>query len=93
MTKSQLIETIAEKSKLTKKDAELIVNTIFESMINAMRHTERIEIRGFGNFTIKDYKPYEGRNPRTGAKVQVPPKRMPFFRVGKDLRERINEQS
>lgn len=90
MTKSELIEAVANKLKLPKGKAELIVNCVFDSMEAALRAGERIEIRGFGSFEIRHYKPYEGRNPRTGAKVDVKPKRLPFFKVGKELKERVN---
>ena len=91
MTKSELIETVANKLKLPKGKAELIVNCVFDSMEAALKAGERIEIRGFGSFEIRHYKAYEGRNPRTGAKVDVKPKRLPFFKVGKELKERVNE--
>lgn len=90
MTKSELIETVANKLKLPKGKAELIVNCVFDSMEASLKRGERIEIRGFGSFEIRNYKAYEGRNPRTGAKVQVKPKRLPFFKVGKELKERVN---
>ena len=90
MTKSELIETVANKLKLPKGKAELIVNCVFDSMEAALKQGERIEIRGFGSFEIRHYKAYEGRNPRTGAKVEVRPKRLPFFKVGKELKERVN---
>ncbi|MCB9556146.1 MAG: integration host factor subunit beta [Deltaproteobacteria bacterium] len=90
MTKSELIETVANKLRLPKGKAELIVNCVFDSMESALRQGERIEIRGFGSFEIRHYKAYEGRNPRTGAKVEVRPKRLPFFKVGKELKERVN---
>ncbi len=90
MTKSELIEVVAQETGLTKGRAELVVNTIFDSMIEALERVEGIEIRGFGSFTVRQYKAYEGRNPRTGEAVHVAPKRLPFFKVGKDLRERVN---
>ncbi|MEO8875060.1 MAG: HU family DNA-binding protein [Polyangiaceae bacterium] len=90
MTKSELIDLMAEKSDLTKARAELVVNCIFDSMAEALLRGEGIEIRGFGSFTVRPYKPYSGRNPRTGAPVSVPPKRLPFFRVGKELKELVN---
>lgn len=90
MTKSELIEVVAQEAGLTKGRAELVINTIFESMVEALQHGEGIEIRGFGSFTVRQYKAYEGRNPRTGDAVHVAPKRLPFFKVGKDLRERVN---
>jgi integration host factor subunit beta len=91
MTKSELIEAVANKLKLPKGKAELIVNCVFDSMETSLKRGERIEIRGFGSFEIRTYKPYEGRNPRTGAKVDVRPKRLPFFKVGKELKERVND--
>ncbi len=91
MTKSELIETVANKLKLPKGKAELIVNCIFDSMEDSLKRGERIEIRGFGSFEIRHYKAYEGRNPRTGDKVDVKPKRLPFFKVGKELKERVNK--
>ena len=90
MTKSELIETVANKLELPKGKAELIVNCVFDSMEASLKQGERIEIRGFGSFEIRHYKAYEGRNPRTGAKVDVRPKRLPFFKVGKELKERVN---
>jgi integration host factor subunit beta len=90
VTKSELIDKIAENLKLPAGKAEAIVNCVFDSMVKALEVVEGIEIRGFGSFTVREYKSYEGRNPRTGAPVHVPPKRLPFFKVGKDLRERVN---
>ena len=90
MTKSELIERLAEAAKLTKGKAELVVGTIFGAMTEAMVRGEGIEIRGFGSFTVRQYKAYEGRNPRTGGAVHVKPKRLPFFKVGKELRARVN---
>ena len=91
MTKADLIVAIADKLKLPAGRAELIVDQIFDGMVNTLKRGDGIEIRGFGSFTIREYKAYEGRNPRTGETVQVKPKRMAFFRVGKELRERVNE--
>jgi integration host factor subunit beta len=90
MTKSELIELISNRIKLPKGKAEQIVNCIFDSMVDALKKGEGIEIRGFGSFTVREYKSYEGRNPRTGTPVHVAPKRLPFFKVGKELRERVN---
>lgn len=90
MTKSELIERVAEATKQTKGRAELVVSTIFDSMVDALRRGDGIEIRGFGSFTVRQYKSYEGRNPRTGDAVHVAPKRLPFFKVGKELRARVN---
>ncbi|HEY1586087.1 MAG TPA: HU family DNA-binding protein [Polyangia bacterium] len=91
VTKSDLIETVAQKLHLPKGKAELIVNCVFDSMEASLKKGERIEIRGFGSFEIRHYKPYEGRNPRTGDPVAVQEKRLPFFKVGKELKERVNE--
>ena len=91
VTKSDLIETVAQKLHLPKGKAELIVNCVFDSMEESLKKGERIEIRGFGSFEIRHYKAYEGRNPRTGDPVGVQPKRLPFFKVGKELKERVNE--
>ena len=92
MTKRELIERLAERVKeLSQKDAELIVNTIFDSMTEALAAGDRIEIRGFGSFQVKRRRPREGRNPRTGEKVSVEEKRVPFFKVGKELKERVDQ--
>ncbi|MDP6943220.1 MAG: HU family DNA-binding protein [Myxococcota bacterium] len=90
MTKSQLVDAVAESSEYPRKVVEIIVHTIFEGMVDAMKADERVEVRGFGNFTVRSYRPYTGRNPKTGQQVEVPAKRMPFFKVGKELRARIN---
>src|SRR5690349_21676593 len=90
MTKSDLIEKLCQQQKLPKGRAELLVNQIFQCMEDSLRRGERIEIRGFGSFEVRSYKAYEGRNPRTGEPVHVKPKRLPFFKVGKELRERVN---
>ena len=93
MTKSELIEEIAQRTGMTKSRAEMVVGTIFEAMVSAMSRGEGIEIRGFGSFTVRQYKAYEGRNPRTGEPVHVAPKKLPFCKVGKELRERVNASS
>ncbi len=90
MTKSDLIEKVATQLNLPKGKAELIINCIFDSMEESLKDGQRIEIRGFGSFEIRRYKAYEGRNPRTGSPVGVNPKRLPFFKVGKELKERVN---
>ncbi len=90
MTKSELIEAIAARGELTKARAELVVNCVFDAMTEALQRGEGIEIRGFGSFTVRPYKPYDGRNPRTGQPVPVPAKRLPFFKVGKELKELVN---
>lgn len=90
MTKSELIEAVAQRNKITKSRAELVVNCVFDTMTAALERSEGIEIRGFGSFTMREYKPYAGRNPRTGRTVSVPEKRLPFFKVGKELKELVN---
>jgi integration host factor subunit beta len=96
LTKSELIETICsrmqvESPQLSKKDVVNAITTIFEAMTEALGREERIEIRGFGSFTVKHRQSRDGRNPKTGATVKVPPKRIPFFTVGKELRDRVNQ--
>jgi len=90
MTKSELIEAVAERTKITKSRAELVVNCVFDAMTAALERGEGIEIRGYGSFTVRNYKPYDGRNPRTGNQVAVPSKRLPFFKVGKELKTLVN---
>jgi integration host factor subunit beta len=90
MTKSDLIDLLCEAEKMPKGRAELLINAIFDCMEASLRRGERIEIRGFGSFEIRNYRSYEGRNPRTGSAVSVKPKRLPFFKVGKELKERVN---
>lgn len=91
MTKSELVDALAARGGLTKTRAEQVVNRVFDTMVAALKDGEGIEIRGFGSFTVRPYKPYDGRNPRTGQPVPVPPKRLPFFKVGKELKELVNE--
>jgi integration host factor subunit beta len=90
MNKSELVEKLAERAKITKKRAEQVVNLVFEQMTEALERGERIEIRGFGSFTNKSYDAYTGRNPRTGETIHVPAKKLPFFKVGKELKERVD---
>ena len=90
MTKSELIDAMAAIANLTKARAELVVNCVFDAMTEALQRGEGIEIRGFGSFTVRPYKSYNGRNPRTGEQVVVPAKRLPYFKVGKELRELVN---
>lgn len=91
MTKADLIAVVADKLKFPWARAELLVDQIFSCMTAALQQGEGIEIRGFGSFTVREYKAYEGRNPRTGDTVHVKPKRLAFFKVGKELRERVNQ--
>ena len=91
MTKSGLIERVAElMPHISKKDTEIVVNTIFDSMTDALKNGERIEIRGFGSFQVKVREAREGRNPKTGEEVHIPAKRTPFFKVGKELKEMVD---
>ena len=90
MNKSELIEALAQDINVPHREAAAITNTVIETMTEALARGESIEIRGFGSFVIKKYDSYEGRNPKTGKKIQVQPKRLPFFKVGKELRERVN---
>lgn len=93
MTKSQLIEILATRTRLTQAQAESVLNTILKALRLAMATGDRIEIRGFGVFEVRSYRAYEGRNPRTGAEVHVPSKRLPFFRPSPLLLKRINAPS
>ena len=90
MTKSDLIEELTQKLQLTKKKVESIVNCCFDTMFEALVNGDRIEIRGFGSWYVKSYKGYTGRNPKTGSSVEVPEKKLPFFKVGKELKKRID---
>ena len=90
MTKSELIDAVASQTNVMKSRAEMVVNCIFDAMTDALKNGEGIEIRGFGSFTVRQYKPYNGRNPRTGDPVHVASKRLPFFKVGKELKEMVN---
>jgi len=91
MTKSELIEKLAAAEGIIMKAAELVVNVTFESMAKALARDGRIEIRGFGSFKVKDYEGYSGRNPKSGELIEVKPKKLPFFKVGKELRERADK--
>jgi integration host factor subunit beta len=91
MTKSDLINALAARTAITHSRAEQVVNVIFESMTESLVDGEGIEIRGFGSFSVRSYMGYKGRNPRTGEPVEVAPKRLPFFKVGKELKELVNK--
>ena len=91
MNKSELIEKLAVKSGISILQSEEIVNLVFRKMRDSLVSGGRIEIRGFGSFIVKVYKSYQGRNPKTGNKINVPPKKLPFFKVGKELRERVDK--
>ena len=90
MNKSELIEAVSQEVNIPIREASSITNTILDSMIDALANGDNIEVRGFGSFMIKEYTSYQGRNPKTGDKIKVPPKKLPFFKVGKELKERVN---
>ena len=90
MNKSQLVKALAEKSGLSVKDSKEAVNAFVEAFVDAILEDERIEIRGFGSFINKKYDTYVGRNPKTGEKIHVPEKKLPFFKVGKELKQRVD---
>lgn len=91
MTKSELIQTIATRLQhLPARDVEVVVNTMFDSMTGALQGGDRIEIRGFGSFSVRHRRSRQGRNPKTGETISVPEKRVPFFTVGHELKKRIN---
>jgi integration host factor subunit beta len=91
MTKAQLIERVSEKmNHLTKRQTELIINSVFNHIKQSLSNGDKIEIRGFGSFKLRQRRMREGRNPKTGAAVHVPAKRVPFFKAGKELKEIVN---
>ena len=90
MNKADLVLKVAARANVTQKVAKVIVDTIFDGMKDSLIKGERIEIRGFGSFVVKNYQGYTGRNPKTGRLVDVSAKRLPFFKVGKELRERVD---
>lgn len=90
MTKAELVEEVAGMTQLTKKHAEIIVNTVFESIVDSLRDGAKIELRGFGSFRIRNRGARMGRNPKTGDQVAVPAKRIPYFKPGKELRGLLN---
>ena len=91
MTKSELIQAIAARLQhLPARDVEVVVNTMFDSMTSALQGGDRIEIRGFGSFSVRHRRSRQGRNPKTGESISVPSKRVPFFTVGHELKQRIN---
>ena len=93
MTKADLIEEVSRLAELTRKDSEVIVETIFDSVVRALRTGDKIEIRGFGSFRTRQRKPRVGRNPKTGDRVEVPPKKIPFFKPSKELKDMVNQES
>jgi len=87
MTKAELVEEVARAAELNKRDAEVIVETVFDSIIGALHNGEKVELRGFGSFRTRERGPRRGRNPKTGEPVDVPAKRVPYFKPGKELKE------
>lgn len=90
MVKSELIENLAERADITLAKAEEIVDLFFDAVSETLCGGDRVEIRGFGAFTVREYKAYEGRNPKTGEKIMVPPKRLPFWKTGMELKQRVD---
>ena len=90
LTKADLVEEVVKNTELPRKESEIIVETIFEGIIGALQNGDKIEIRGFGSFRTRQRRGRIGRNPKTGAKVEVPPKRIPFFKPSKELKDFVN---
>jgi integration host factor subunit beta len=93
MTKADLIEEVSRLAELTRKDSEVIVETIFDSIVRSLHVGDKIEIRGFGSFRTRQRKPRVGRNPKTGDRVEVPAKKIPFFKPSKELKDLVNESA
>lgn len=91
MTKADLIEEVSKMVELTRKDSEVVVDTIFDSIVHSLRSGDKIEIRGFGSFRTRQRKPRVGRNPKTGERVDVPAKKIPFFKPSKELKDVVNQ--
>src|SRR5579859_1851112 len=93
MTKAELIDEVSKVVEMTRKDSEIIVETIFESIVNSLHKGDKIEIRGFGSFRTRQRQPRVGRNPKTGSRVEVPSKRIPYFKPSKELRDVVNNSA
>jgi integration host factor subunit beta len=93
MTKADLVEEVARVTQLTRKDSEVIVDTLFENVIKALKAGDKLEVRGFGSFRVRQRNARVGRNPKTGEKVEVPAKRVPYFKPSKELKDLINQKS
>ncbi|MBV8834346.1 MAG: integration host factor subunit beta [Acidobacteriaceae bacterium] len=93
MTKAELIEEVSKVVEMTRKDSETIVETIFDSIVSSLHKGEKIEIRGFGSFRTRQRQPRVGRNPKTGSRVEVPSKRIPYFKPSKELRDLVNHSA
>ena len=90
ITKADLVEEVLSLGELTRRDGEILVETVFDAVIGAIKQGDKIEVRGFGSFRIRERKSRVGRNPKTGAKVDIPAKRIPYFKPSKELRDRLN---
>ena len=90
MNKAELATEVSRKAKVSNKVAKVVVDAVFEEMVKALRRGDRVEIRGLGSFVIRNYGSYQGRNPKTGETVSVAPKKLPYFKVGKELKERVD---
>ena len=91
MNKLEIVETLKTEAGLTKNEATVVVNLFFDEMANALANGDRVEIRGFCSFYVKEYKSYTGRNPKSGEQVEIKPKKLPFFKCGKELKERVDK--
>ncbi len=91
MNRSDLINSLKDKNDLSMRESEKIITTFFDAICESLTDGDRAEIRGFGSFTVKQYKPYTGRNPKSGKKIKVPSKKLPFFKVGKELKEMVDK--
>jgi integration host factor subunit beta len=91
MTKADLVDEVSRVTELSRKDSEVIVETLFDSIIRALKSGDKLEVRGFGSFRIRERKPRQGRNPKTGEKVSVPEKKVPYFKPSKELKDLINQ--
>jgi integration host factor subunit beta len=91
MNKPDLIQSLKESNHLSKSEAEVVINLFFNKMADALAQGDRVEIRGLCSFFVKEYRGYTGRNPKTGEKVRIKPKKLPFFKVGKELKERVDD--
>jgi integration host factor subunit beta len=90
VNKAELATEVAKRTKLSQKVAKVVVDSVFDEMVKALKRGDRVEIRGFGSFVIRNYGSYQGRNPKSGVTVNVLPKKLPYFKVGKELKERVD---
>jgi integration host factor subunit beta len=93
MNKLELIQALRDATDLSKSEADAVVNLFFAEISNSLANGDRVEIRGFCSFFVKEYGSYTGRNPKTGERVKIAPKKLPFFKVGKELKERVDQNS